>query len=231
MGNHLRDEVNIALDHTKRWAMRKTIDPEPNTKVIRAYSHIQTIRFFELNQYNLDCLFYTPSRNELAGIAEAANACKTLIYLDMSQLNLNDELFTFFIHRLRPEKISINRLSLRCNDLSDESMIRLCEFISLNKTISSIDLSHNRISDEGFNELGKLITSKDTILDSIDLVENRQTEIGNRELLRGMFFNETITHLTFDTKNRSDIAYRNMFIGKNKCIKSAKERRMVHWKS
>ena len=189
---------------------------------ITDYDHYETIHRYEMMCDNLDCLIYKPTRNELADISNAVNACRSLIHLNLSKLRLNDDDFTFFIRRLKPEKVSFKRLTLSENELSDESATELCNFMNVNRTLTNVDLSYNKITDMGLAELGVFILSKDIVLKSINLDCNRYTATGTTDFLRGMFYNEKITFLSIKTFDKAQVAYRDMFISRNNSLKAAR---------
>jgi hypothetical protein len=213
MGNGFGDETAIALDKAKRNAYIHNL---------KDYNHYGIIYRSESFDYsNLDCLIYKPTKNELAEISNAVNVCQSLNHLNLSRLRLTDDDFIFFIRRLNPQKVSFKRLTLSDNELSDESMSELCNFMNFNRTMTNIDLSYNRITDRGFSELGSLIVSKGVVIESISLEHNRQTSTGNLDLLHGMFYNKSVTFLSIETFTQAESAYKDMFIARNNDLKMA----------
>ncbi|CAF1531985.1 unnamed protein product [Rotaria sordida] len=71
---------------------------------------------------------------------------------------------------------------------------RLCKALEQNKTLKTLDLSHNQTGDEGAQHLGKVLEQNKT-LTTLNLRSNKISHEGARHLSKGLEQNRTLTTL------------------------------------
>lgn len=86
---------------------------------------------------------------------ENIDACKNLMYLDISYNNLTNESMDLLLPLLR--KIDIVTLNLSGNQFSDEAITKLADWLKGNKTIVNLDLSGTLITSRGALAIAKAL--------------------------------------------------------------------------
>ncbi len=188
-----------------------------HSKAVEDYYHYEVVRRYRYLYHDIDAFYYMPPRSELSAIATTVASCQSIRHLNLSNLNLDDDQFIFFMSHMLPERVAFRRLSLANNSLSNKAVDHICWFIGINTTLVDIDLSHNKITDKGFEMLANTIKDHRGIK-GLRIERNKQTETGTKWLLRGLFFNQSIVDLSLDVTTQAEAAYKDMFIRRNRTL-------------
>lgn len=96
-------------------------------------------------------------------------------------------------------------LSLPGNLIDDDLIGILIKGMVLNKTISQLDLSHNKISNSGARKIAKFLLSTQ-ILTRLDLTDNQIAYEGSRYLAQALKVNKVLKHLSLKLNRLDDKA-------------------------
>lgn len=100
---------------------------------------------------------------------------------------------------------SLVYLSLPGNLIDDDLISILIKGLVLNKTISQIDLSHNKISNSGARKIAKFLLSTQ-VLTHLDLADNQIHYEGSRYLAQALKVNKILKHLSLKLNRLDDKA-------------------------
>lgn len=90
---------------------------------------------------------------------------------------------------------SLVKLSLPCNLIDDDLVKILIKGLMINKTITQLDLSHNRIGNSGACQIGKFLLHT-KILTHLDLGDNNIHYQGSRYISQGLKLNKSLRVLS-----------------------------------
>lgn len=91
------------------------------------------------------------------------------------------------------------------NLIDDDLISILIKGLVLNKTISQLDLSHNKISNSGARKIAKFLLSTQ-VLTSLDLSDNQIHYEGSRYLAQALKVNKVLKHLSLKLNRLDDKA-------------------------
>jgi hypothetical protein len=101
-------------------------------------------------------------------------------------------------------------LSLPCNLIDDELMKMLISGLLSNKTMTDLDLSHNRIGDKGALKLAKYIFRSEIVI-SLNLADNQIAYDGARSISQALLSNRSLQYLSLKHNRIDDLAGAKMF--------------------
>jgi len=191
-----------------------------HSKEVENYNHYNVIkRYRGFLYHDCDVFIYRPSLSELAMMAKTIEACRSLDHLNLSNLNMDDDMFVYFMSFIRPERATFRKFTLSHNNLSDKAMLCLSSYMERNTALVAVDLSYNAITDKGFGILADTLKDHHKI-ESFRIDHNDQTEQGIRWMLRALFFNHYIIDFSIGVQSQAEIAYQHMFLCRNKKLRS-----------
>lgn len=169
-------------------------------EIFESLSHHQTLTHLLMEHANIDS----------EGLATFGNMLKhnnTLEWLSLSNNRFNAESAKLIAEPISLNYGAITFLNLsRCN-LKDNA-VSIISALSTNKTIETVELSHNQIGYEGAFAVGEMLKKNKTIL-RLFLMNNPLTENGVLAIAEGMEHNNVLQRLalnkTFDTTASSII--------------------------
>ena len=123
--------------------------------------------------------------------------------IDLSRLHLTDRDIAVVIRHAIYEK-KCRGLNLWGNELTAESMHILANVSHGNRTLKELDLSHNRLSDEGAKILANVLSLNNCALKELDLSSNNITDEGAHYLARMLRENTKILRLILDNNEITD---------------------------
>lgn len=100
---------------------------------------------------------------------------------------------------------SLVYLSMPGNQIDDDLMNILIKGLTLNKTISQLDLSHNRIGNSGARKIAKFLLSTQ-VLTHLNLADNQILYEGSRYLAQALKVNKVLKHLSLKLNRLDDKA-------------------------
>ncbi|XP_020376766.2 NACHT, LRR and PYD domains-containing protein 3-like, partial [Rhincodon typus] len=92
-----------------------------------------------------------------------------IILLDLSDNNIRDKGFILLCNALEGEQCSLQMLSVGGNKLTSSCCKDLATMLGTNKTLVELDLSHNRIGEDGLQELSKALKNENCKLQKLGL--------------------------------------------------------------
>lgn len=120
------------------------------------------------------------------------------------------------------ETRALTTLILSGNQINDDMLRMLVKGIGENysSTIMNLDLSHNKISTNGFRLLANKILGPDSVIRNLNVADNRIHAEGGRCLGRLLRSNKSLTHLNVNLNRFEDAGGRMLIDGirDNTCI-------------
>lgn len=133
--------------------------------------------------------------------SEFAAVCKTLsnntsvVQLSVENALLADAFIKESLTPMLVQNKGIVNLSLRGNRLSDDSIIDLCEALTVNFSIASLDLSQNEISHVGAMHIAELIKINECVI-KLDVSDNQIGKDGGKAFGAALSSKAAVTDLS-----------------------------------
>uniref|UniRef100_UPI00398E4FF3 NACHT, LRR and PYD domains-containing protein 3-like n=1 Tax=Pristiophorus japonicus TaxID=55135 RepID=UPI00398E4FF3 len=102
-------------------------------------------------------------------LVTALNVNHRIILLDLSDNNILDQGISILCNALKDEQCTLQTLSVGGNKLTPSCCEYLISVLETNKTLVELDLSNNRIGEEGLQELSKALTKENCKLQKLGL--------------------------------------------------------------
>lgn len=96
----------------------------------------------------------------------------------MSRVDLSEPIKIFHILKALQEKQNLKRLELSCCAVSDDNGDHFREFFAVNKSLESLELKNNSLSENGCNGIGEGIMKFKGVLKYLGLSGNQVLESG-----------------------------------------------------
>ncbi|CAD8139760.1 unnamed protein product [Paramecium octaurelia] len=114
---------------------------------------------------------------------------------------------------------NLQSLSLPSNLIDDDLLRLLMTGINLDISIIELNLSHNKIGDQGVIRIAKYLMRSEILL-KLDLSNNAIGLVGSKNLAYALLFNKSLEHLNLSLNSFNDIAGANFFskLSQNKSI-------------
>lgn len=123
------------------------------------YYHRKIINSYAWYYQDLSCLFYAINEHEMDLIIENIQKNNTIKHLDLSNINLTDDLFIRFLTKIKKTNPTLRKISLKNNKISDISLFPLCVFLQKNQHIQEIEIAGNlEISKNGISILKNFLS-------------------------------------------------------------------------
>eukprot|EP00696_Hemimastix_kukwesjijk_P007964 gnl/Hemi2/2008_TR715_c0_g1_i1.p1 gnl/Hemi2/2008_TR715_c0_g1~~gnl/Hemi2/2008_TR715_c0_g1_i1.p1 ORF type:complete len:681 (-),score=245.99 gnl/Hemi2/2008_TR715_c0_g1_i1:102-2144(-) len=137
-------------------------------------------------------------------VAQALARSPNIHTLDLRGSNIRAEGAVHLADIIRANTTLVN-LNLEWNAIGvgDKGVLALCEALSMNSSIQTIDLRNNHISPEGGNIIAQMLKSN-VCLQNLDVRWNEIGSKGARAIVDALQYNNTLTSLQLDGNKVSD---------------------------
>ncbi|XP_073403232.1 NACHT, LRR and PYD domains-containing protein 3-like [Dendrobates tinctorius] len=181
--------------------VEKLIESKDKRRLLRIFYYVYEARNTDVVlellkcQRRLDLSDVDVSPVDCTVLAFILGACKNIEELDFSRCSFDTERFA----RFAPALHTLQKLSLRLNDLPDTSCIQLSSVIRNNRSLKILDVSDNRLYGAYFSDLMEAIA--DSSIEELRLANNNLPDTSCFQLASVIRNNSYLKklHLTFNS--------------------------------
>ena len=147
-------------------------------------------------------LWFIDEIDELKYRREFLNCCLDVQHLSLAHTKMTDFQMITFIDRLMINS-SLKELDMSDNKISDEGARSSAEVIQVNPTLQRSSKSHNRIPDSGISAISGCLKMNSTLC-KLNLSSNRITDRGTQKLAEAIQINTTLQELNISMNKITD---------------------------
>lgn len=170
----------------------------PATKDVVEYNHLREVFKYNYLFLSYHHIYFKVSFPEINFISKAIKMSTSLVILDLSQIQMNDDHLMKLVETGLKYSSTIRELNLSNNDIKCRGVVSLCSFLFFDNKITKLDISNNLFSGDGMKIIGEMLI-QNRCLNHLNITGNKQKRSDNM-----IFYNNL-------EKNINLLYFRNTF--------------------